>query len=113
MAALMERIFEQCHTFRNAGQEEYAHDDSDAFANFKRGASEFGDRITPLHVLWIYAMKHKDGIASYINGHTSQREDVRGRIADLIVYLCLLWGLVDEKEEAEKAAREAMEGMEQ
>ena len=43
-----------------------------------------------------YFMKHIDGIASHINGHTSQREDVTGRITDAIVYLCLLWGMVDE-----------------
>ena len=44
-------------------------------------------------------MKHIDGIASHIKGHTSQREDVRGRLTDAIVYLCILWGMI-EKEDA-------------
>ena len=47
-------------------------------------------------VLFTHFMKHIDGIASYIEGNTSQREDVTGRITDAIVYLCLLWGMVDE-----------------
>src|SRR5690606_21368639 len=47
-------------------------------------------------VLWTYAMKHKDGIASWLRGHRSQREDVRGRIADLMVYLCLLWAMIED-----------------
>ena len=45
-----------------------------------------------------YLLKHIDGIMSYINGHKSQREDVRGRILDTIVYLTLFWGMVDEDE---------------
>jgi len=42
-----------------------------------------------------YLLKHIDGITSFVNGHQSQREDVRGRLTDAIVYLCLLWGMVD------------------
>ena len=41
-------------------------------------------------------MKHIDGILAFINGHKSQREDVRGRLTDVIVYLTLLWGMIDE-----------------
>tara|TARA_Y100001938_G_C7856425_1_gene313380 strand:+ start:263 stop:400 length:138 start_codon:yes stop_codon:yes gene_type:complete len=43
-----------------------------------------------------------DGVMSYIKGHKSQREDVRGRITDIIVYLMLLWGMVEEDEYSEK-----------
>ena len=46
----------------------------------------------------VYLLKHIDGISSYVNGHKSQREDVRGRITDSIVYLCLLWGMIEERE---------------
>ena len=47
----------------------------------------------------VYAMKHIDGITAHIQGHTSQREPVTGRIKDAIVYLMLLWGMVEEKHE--------------
>tara|TARA_Y100000004_G_scaffold56902_1_gene63309 strand:+ start:3076 stop:3225 length:150 start_codon:yes stop_codon:yes gene_type:complete len=49
-------------------------------------------------VLLIYTLKHIDGICSFVEGHKSQREDVRGRITDVIVYLCLLWGMVEEND---------------
>jgi hypothetical protein len=80
---------------RDAGQKEYAHDSTSPFANFRRAAEDVG--IDAKKVLWIFAMKHKDGIAAFIKGHTSQREDVRGRINDLIVYMFLLRGMIDEE----------------
>jgi len=46
----------------------------------------------------VYLLKHIDGITAYLNGHKSQREDVRGRIKDAIVYLMLLWAMIEEKE---------------
>ena len=45
----------------------------------------------------VYLLKHIDGITAYIEGHKSQREDVRGRITDTVVYLVLLWGMIEEK----------------
>ncbi len=96
LAVEMERNFnEEIMALRSAGQKEYAHDVSSPFANFERGAKDMG--IDRKQVLWIYAMKHKDGIAAAIKGHTSQREDVRGRINDLIVYLNLLRAMYNEE----------------
>ena len=43
----------------------------------------------------VYLLKHVEGISSYIDGHKSQREDVSGRITDTIVYLFLLWAMID------------------
>jgi hypothetical protein len=44
-----------------------------------------------------YMLKHIDGIAAYVKGHKSQREDVTGRITDCMVYLMLLWGMIEEE----------------
>lgn len=97
LAELMERVFnDEIMWTREQGQKEYAHKEDNAFDNFDRLANELG--IDPEQVLWVYAMKHKDGIASYINGHKSQRESVTGRINDLIVYLFLLRGMVERRE---------------
>lgn len=93
---LMTRVFAELQATREAGQKEYAHDDQNALANFERTAADCG--VSREAVLWIFAMKHKDGIAAWIKGHRSQREDVRGRIKDLIVYLILLWAMVDDSE---------------
>lgn len=79
---------------RSAGQREYAGDDGNVFANFDRVASHLG--IDRKRVLLVYALKHLDGITSYVNGHKSQREDVRGRIKDLRMYMALLWGMIEE-----------------
>jgi hypothetical protein len=80
---------------RDAGQKEYAHDQDNVFANFERIANTL--EISREKVLMTYLLKHMDGIAAHIKGHQSQREDVEGRITDGIVYLMLLWGMVEEK----------------
>lgn len=82
---------------RAAGQKEYARKNNNAFANFER-ISENLD-IQREEVLLVYLLKHMDGICSFVKGHKSQREDVRGRLTDAIVYLCLLWGMINEEEE--------------
>ena len=78
---------------RAAGQKEYARKSNNAFANFERVGENLG--IDRKEVLLVYLLKHIDGICSYAKGHKSQREDVRGRITDVIVYLCLLCGMVE------------------
>ena len=81
---------------RAAGQKEYARKNNNAFANFERVAKAI--EIKREEVLMTYILKHVDGVLAYIKGHKSQREDVRGRITDIIVYLCLLWGMVEEND---------------
>ena len=81
---------------REEGQKEYARTHSDVFANVKRVAADLD--TTQEKVLLTYFLKHKDGIVSWANGHKSQREDVRGRIKDSIVYLMLLWGMIESSE---------------
>lgn len=96
VAKLMDQIFRECQSTREAGQKEYAHDDANALSNFERSAQEI--QIPREKSWYIYAKKHWDGITAWINGHRSQREDVRGRIKDMIVYLVLLWAMVDDNE---------------
>ena len=98
---LMDRIFQDLQKVREEGHNEYAHGDN-ALDNFERNAKEVG--ASREQILWVYAMKHKDGISSWIKGHRSQREDVRGRIKDLIVYLILLWAMVEDDMEGRNPA---------
>lgn len=93
---LMQKVFAECQGTRDAGQKEYAHDEQNALRNFETTGAELG--MAREKVLWIFAKKHSDGILAWINGHRSQREDVRGRIKDMIVYLVLLWAMVDDDE---------------
>ena len=96
MQKVMETVFAECQALRVAGQQEYAHREENAFANFERVAERMG--LNSMQTLMTYLEKHMDGIHSYVSGHRSQREDVRGRINDAIVYLCLLRGMVEEAE---------------
>ena len=96
MCEVIDHIMEQVDTMREAGQKEYAHDTKDVFANFNRISNLLDcDRKK---VLLTYMLKHIDGISAYVKGHKSQREDVRGRITDTIVYLMLLWGMIEEED---------------
>jgi hypothetical protein len=89
-------VFEnEIMALREAGQKEYAHDANNAFANFERASADLG--IDRKQILWVFAMKHRDGVQSYFDGHRSQRENVRGRINDLIVYSLILRGMIEEE----------------
>ena len=79
---------------RDSGQKEYAHDTENVFANFERVGESLG--LTREEVLMVYLLKHIDGISAYVQGHKSQREGVKGRITDAIVYLMLLWPMVED-----------------
>lgn len=96
VSELFRHVFEtEIMALREAGQKEYAHSDDNAFANFERVATDLSmDRKS---VLWVYLRKHMDGITSYLRGHKSQREDVRGRINDSIVYLLLLRSMIEDE----------------
>lgn len=111
MAQVMETMFAEEMKTREAGQKEYSHVDAEAFTNFNKLAEEL--HIDRKMVLWIYVRKHLDGILAYLNGHKSQREDVRGRIMDTRVYLALLRGMIEEEEkgqtyEVQKALQDAI-----
>ena len=93
MEKLIQKIFLQIQETREAGQKEYARNKNNAFANFERVGESIG--ISKEEVLMVYLLKHIDGINSYIKGHKSQRENIRGRLTDAIVYLCFLWGMVE------------------
>lgn len=93
---LLGSIQEEERTTRELAQKEYARDESNVFANFDRLANALG--LSREQILTVYAYKHWDGIISFVNGHESQREDIRGRIKDLRLYLALLWGMVEDRE---------------
>lgn len=93
MLEVIDKTFAECKTTYETANQEYALSE-DALANFKRVGESLN--LSPEKVLMVYTLKHIDGICSYVEGFKSQREDVRGRIKDVIVYMCLLRGLVEE-----------------
>ena len=89
-------IIPKITAMRNAGQKEYAQDKDEIFANFIKTSTQLN--IPSDKALMVFLLKHIDGICAYLKGHKSQREHVTGRIADAIVYLMLLWGMIKEQE---------------
>lgn len=99
MCKKIEKIFVKILKTHKEGQKEYA-EIEDVFSNFKKIGKNVN--VSKEKVLLVYLLKHIDGISSYIDGHEMQREDIRGRITDALVYLCLLWGMIDESEQKNK-----------
>lgn len=94
--SILDRIQAEEIEVCGAGQAEYAHSDANVFANFDRVSSALN--LPREHVLLVYALKHWDGIVAHVNGHRSQREDVRGRIKDLRMYLAILWAMIEAED---------------
>jgi hypothetical protein len=92
----MTKILKTVQQTRDDGQLEYASQDN-VFADFESTAELIG--VNRESVLLTFLNKHMRGIAAFVKSHKSQREDVRGRITDAIVYLCLLWGMIEHQEE--------------
>ena len=93
---LSNHILDMVKGTRDSGQNEYARDTEDVLANFKRIGSWKNE--SQESVLLTYLLKHIDGIISHVNGYVSQRENVKGRITDVIVYCMLLWAMVEEED---------------
>ena len=81
---------------RDAGQKEYAHSADNVFANFERVASNLN--ISKEKALLVYLLKHIDGICSHVDGYETQRDSIFGRLTDAIVYLCILWAMIEGQE---------------
>ena len=98
--AYFDYMIDQIRNTRDNGQKEYARTEDNVFANFDRVADCL--KISKEKALMVYLLKHIDGIGSYLEGHESQREEVSGRITDAIVYLLLLWAMIDGKKDLKR-----------
>ena len=67
MRAMMEEMFfPAILKTRDSGQEEYAHDEANVFANFERVGNTLG--VAREKILMTYMLKHIDGIVSNEDG---------------------------------------------
>lgn len=91
-----DKLIAESKEMRNSKGKEYAHD-ADRFANFKRLAKQLD--VDPLLIWWVYTTKHLDSIVSYIkDGKTHSTETIRGRFVDIITYMSLGAGIIEERE---------------
>ena len=72
----------------------------DVLDNFKMTGKDLD--LDPLQVLGIFMKKHWSSIINYIKtGQTYSKEDIEGRIMDLIQYLELTYACIVEKRDKE------------
>jgi len=95
---LVERTQQETSALLISKGMEYAGSE-DRLANFKRGAALTG--TTPLQCCFIYMSKHYDSLSTYIkkdaagfDQHLS--EPIEGRINDIINYMFIMKGLIQE-----------------
>jgi hypothetical protein len=106
MYSLIKETHDSLFAISNSKGEEYASNDTDRLANFKRLAQELD--IDARAVLLVYLTKHLDSIQTYckdVNGGNPRNlsEPIEGRIDDAILYLILLKGLIRDAGAAERA----------
>lgn len=78
------------------------------FLNFEKLAEELS--LHPLEIAWVYAMKHKDGIATFIKDKTvKSNEDVIGRINDVRNYFALIAGMITKYRAFDKKHKWSLE----
>ena len=105
------QFFEECVNVMNIKGREYAGDqEDDKFANFKRVAKLQGIPVTS--AWFTYFIKHFDSLTSFIRKRNQGMsvseiemglsEPISGRIGDMINYLFILNGIIDEERDAEK-----------
>jgi len=91
---LTEQFFNECMEIMKSKGESYSGIE-DKLGNFKRVAKNLAMR--PEQVWFVYFSKHFDALSSYMRGEYSDSEPIKGRIMDMINYLFLLHGLIQEK----------------
>lgn len=88
----IERLFD-------LSSQDYAREE-DALENFSTQSAETGNRIDRRQVLMVFLNKHLYAIRNHVwRGGGDARESIQGRIKDAIVFLFILWAMIDEGEE--------------
>lgn len=101
------RAMEQAKGLLQTKGVEYA-GSADRLSNFKRGADLTG--CTPLQVAFVYASKHYDAIATYVQRDAQGfeqklSEPIEGRLHDLLNYCVLMIALIEDGRSQGKSSR--------
>lgn len=104
--------FEEFETFQNkllmevkdmsnTKGREYAFNEKDRFQNFNDEAKDL--ELSRLKIAWVLTHKHIRSIISYINkGEVKSNESIRSRIIDVITYLTLIAGMIEEDDKEQE-----------
>lgn len=94
-AAFQRELFAECRGIAGMKGKEYARA-GNRFANFTR-MSQDNPKFTPEDIALIFFTKHLDAIKSYIETEQVYSEPIRGRFIDAIVYLTLIYGMIEAR----------------
>jgi len=96
---LIEAFTEKRKGISRAKREDYTKGSDDVLANFKNVAESSG--LSVEQVWSVYAHKHWDSIMNYVkSGGQSESEPIEDRLGDLVNYLEIFWGIINDKPEA-------------
>lgn len=90
---LLEQDIKEIYKLCRTKGKDYART-TDRLSNFKDQAQKLD--LTPLQIWGVYANKHWDAVNSFIKNGQVESEPIESRIHDLILYLFLLHGLINE-----------------
>lgn len=96
---IIDRTFASITELRQTKGRDYSRGEHDTLSNFKRHAEALG--ITPEVVWAVYASKHWDAVVSFCKQGQVESEPIEGRIDDMLTYLLLLKGLIEDRRRAE------------
>lgn len=93
---ITEELIDECLEIMKAKGLAYSGTEN-SFANFQR----IGDNlsVSQFQVWFVFFSKHLDSLSSWVRGEYSDSEPIGGRIKDLICYLFLLYGMIEEANE--------------
>ena len=95
---LVDSTFKECLEILKKKGEDYTVGSSDALANFKKAGEAI--ELEPTKIWYIFANKHWQAITNYVRtGGQSESEPIEERIKDMLNYLLLLKGLIQEKKD--------------
>lgn len=91
-----DEFIKECRKMRDTKGKEYA-SGVDRFANFNRLSTTL--EIDRLKIAQVYVQKHLDSVNTYIKtGQIHSTERIRGRFVDIVTYMILMAGMVEERE---------------
>ena len=96
---LIEDLMDECMEIMKSKGLAYS-GKQDSFANFKRIGSNLS--MSQFQVWFVFFSKHLDSLASWIREEYSDSEPIESRIKDLINYLFLLYGMIEEEKDGDR-----------
>ena len=96
---LIEEFLDECTEIMKSKGLAYSGTE-DSFANFKRVAKSLS--MSQYQVWYTYFAKHLDSLSSWIRKEYSDSEPIESRIKDLVNYLLLLYGMIEEDKDGDR-----------